>query len=324
MSARPVVIVTRRLPAAVEQAVAKDFEARLNPEDRPLSAQELQQALRSADGLLPTVTDKLTAEVLGAEPLRTKIIANFGVGFNNIDVQAAKARGVAVSNTPDVLTDATADIAMTLLLMVARRAGEGERHLRAGATRSTRPTHMLGRMVSGKTLGLIGMGRIARAVARRAHHGFGMRVLYTDPYPPPPDVAAGLGAEPRDTVEQVLAESDFVSLHCPATPETRHLMNAERLGRMKPGAYLINSARGDVVDEAALVQALQRGTIAGAGLDVFEHEPQVDPELLRMENVVLLPHLGSATEETRVAMGLRALENLQLFFSGAPLRDRVA
>jgi lactate dehydrogenase-like 2-hydroxyacid dehydrogenase len=324
MSARPVVIVTRRLPTAVEQAVAKDFEARLNPEDRPLTAQELQEALRSADGLLPTVTDKLTSEVLATEPLRTKIIANFGVGFNNIDVQAAKARGVAVSNTPDVLTDATADIAMTLLLMVARRAGEGERHVRAGAWTGWRPTHMLGRMVSGKTLGLIGMGRIARAVARRAHHGFGMRVLYTDPYPPPPDVAAALGAEPRDTVEQVLAESDFVSLHCPATPETRHLMNAERLGRMKPGAYLINSARGDVVDEAALVQALQRGTIAGAGLDVFEREPQVAPELLRLENVVLLPHLGSATEETRVAMGLRALENLRLFFSGAPLRDRVA
>jgi lactate dehydrogenase-like 2-hydroxyacid dehydrogenase len=324
MSARPVVVVTRRLPVAVEEAVAKAFEARLNREDRPLTAQELQDALRSADGLLPTVTDKLTADVLAAEPLRTKIIANFGVGFNNIDVQVAKARGVAVSNTPDVLTDATADIAMTLLLMVARRAGEGERHLRAGAWTGWRPTHMLGRMVSGKTLGLIGMGRIARAVARRAHHGFGMRVLYTDPYPPPPDVAAGLGAEPRDTVEEVLAESDFVSLHCPATPETRHLMNAERLGRMKPGAYLINSARGDVVDEAALVQALQRGTIAGAGLDVFEREPQVAPELVRMENVVLLPHLGSATEETRVAMGLRALENLRLFFSGAPLRDRVA
>jgi lactate dehydrogenase-like 2-hydroxyacid dehydrogenase len=324
MSARPVVVVTRRLPGAVEEAVAKDFDARLNRDDRPLTTQELQDALRSADGLLPTVTDKLTAEVLATEPLRTKIIANFGVGFNNIDVQAARARGVAVSNTPDVLTDATADIAMTLLLMVARRAGEGERHVRAGAWTGWRPTHMLGRMVSGKTLGLIGMGRIARAVARRAHHGFGMRVLYTDPYPPPPDVAAALGAEPRDTVEQVLAESDFVSLHCPATPETRHLMNAERLGRMKPSAYLINSARGDVVEEAALVQALRRGTIAGAALDVFEREPQVAPELLRLENVVLLPHLGSATEETRVAMGLRALENLRLFFSGAPLRDRVA
>jgi lactate dehydrogenase-like 2-hydroxyacid dehydrogenase len=324
MTARPVVVVTRRLPGAVEEAVAKNFDARFNRDDRPLTPQELQAALRAADGLLPTVTDKLTAEVLATEPLRTKIIANFGVGFNNIDVQAAKARGVAVSNTPDVLTDATADIAMTLLLMVARRAGEGERHVRAGAWSGWRPTHMLGRMVSGKTLGLIGMGRIARAVARRAHHGFGMRVLFTDPYPPPPDVAAALGAEPRETIEQVLAESDFVSLHCPATPETRHLMNAERLGRMQRGAYLINSARGDVVDETALVQALERGTIAGAGLDVFEREPQVSPELLQMENVVLLPHLGSATEETRVAMGLRALENLRLFFSGAPLRDRVA
>jgi lactate dehydrogenase-like 2-hydroxyacid dehydrogenase len=324
VSPRPVVVVTRRLPAAVEEAVAKDFDARLNRGDRPLTTGELQEALRSADGLLPTVTDQLTADVLAAEPLRTRIIANFGVGFNNIDVQAAKARGVAVSNTPDVLTDATADIAMTLLLMVARRAGEGERQVRAGAWTGWRPTHMLGRMVSGKTLGLIGMGRIARAVARRAHHGFGMRVIYSDPYPPPADVAEALGAEPRDSVDQVLAESDFVSLHCPATPETRHLMNAERLGRMKRGACLINSARGDVIDEAALVQALQRGTIAGAGLDVFEREPQVAAELLRMENVVLLPHLGSATEETRVAMGLRALENLRLFFSGAPLRDRVA
>ncbi|MGH7631796.1 MAG: 2-hydroxyacid dehydrogenase [Gemmatimonadales bacterium] len=324
MNGRPVVVVTRRLPAAVEQAVARDFDARLNRDDRPLTAAELQEALRSADGLLPTVTDKLTADVLAADPLRTKVVANFGVGFNNIDVRAAKARGIAVSNTPDVLTDATADIALTLLLMVARRAGEGERHVRAGAWTGWRPTHMLGRMVSGKTLGLIGMGRIARAVARRAHHGFGMRVLYTDPFPPPPEVAAELGAEARPSVDEVLAESDFVSLHCPATPETRHLMNAERLGRMKPGAYLINSARGDVVDESALVDALRAGRLAGAGLDVFEREPQVAAALLTMENVVLLPHLGSATEETRVAMGLRALENLRLFFSGAPLRDRVA
>jgi lactate dehydrogenase-like 2-hydroxyacid dehydrogenase len=324
VSPRPVVVVTRRLPAAVEEAVSKEFDARLNRDDRPLSAAELQEALRSADGLLPTVTDKLSADVLAADPLRTKIVANFGVGFNNIDVQAAKARGIAVSNTPDVLTDATADIAMTLLLIVERRAGEGERHVRAGAWTGWRPTHMLGRMVSGKTLGLIGMGRIARAVARRAHHGFGMRVIYTDPYPPPPEVARELGAEERGSIDAVLAESDFVSLHCPATPETRHLMNAERFGRMKPGAYLINSARGDVVDEAALVSALKGGRLAGAGLDVFEREPQVPAELLGMENVVLLPHLGSATEETRVAMGLRALENLRLFFSGAPLRDRVA
>ena len=321
---RPVVVVTRRLPAAVEQAVAKDFDARLNREDRPLSTAELQEALRTADALLPTVTDKITAEVLSAEPLRAKIIANFGVGFNNIDVAAAKARGLAVSNTPDVLTDATADLAMTLLLMVARRASEGERQVRAGHWTGWRPTHMLGRMVSGKTLGLIGMGRIARAVARRAHHGFGMRVLYTDPYPPPPEVAAELGAEQRASTEEVLAQSDFVSLHCPATPETRHLMNAVRLAKMKPSAYLINTARGDVVDEQALIEALTKGWLAGAGLDVFEREPQVSPALLAMENVVVLPHLGSATEETRVAMGMRALENLRLHFAGSPLRDRVA
>jgi len=321
---QPVVVVTRRLPAAVEAAVKREFDARLNREDRPLTTAELQEALRSADALLPTVTDKLTADVLSAEPLRVKMIANFGVGFNNIDVEAAKARGIAVSNTPDVLTDATADVAMTLILMIARRTGEGERHLRTGHWTGWRPTHMLGRMVSGKTLGLIGMGRIARAVAKRAHGGFGMRVLYTDPYPPPPDLAAALGAEQRGTIEEVLAQSDFVSLHCPATPETRHLMNNVRLAKMKPSAYLINTARGDVVDETALVEALQKGWIAGAGLDVFEREPQVAPALVAMENVVLLPHLGSATEETRVAMGLRALENLQLYFSGSPLRDRVA
>jgi lactate dehydrogenase-like 2-hydroxyacid dehydrogenase len=320
----PVVVVTRRLPGAVEEAVKREFDARLNREDRPLSSAELQEALRAADALLPTVSDKLTAEVLGAEPLRAKMIANFGVGFNNIDVEAAKARGIAVSNTPDVLTDATADLAFTLLLMIARRTGEGERHVRSSHWTGWRPTHMLGRMVSGKTLGLIGMGRIARAVAQRAHHGFGMRVLYTDPYPPPPDVAAALGAEQRATIEEVLAQSDFVSLHCPATPDTRHLMNSVRLAKMKPSACLINTARGDVVDEGALVEALQKGWIAGAGLDVFEREPQVTSALLGMENVVLLPHLGSATEETRVAMGMRALENLRLYFSGSPLRDRVA
>ncbi|HEY8107051.1 MAG TPA: D-glycerate dehydrogenase, partial [Gemmatimonadales bacterium] len=301
-----------------------DFDARLNREDRPLSAAELQEALRTADALLPTVTDKLTADVLSAEPLRAKMIANFGVGFNNIDVTAAKARGISVSNTPDVLTDATADLAMTLLLMVGRRAGEGERHVRAGHWTGWRPTHMLGRMVSGKTLGLIGMGRIARAVARRAHHGFGMRVLYTDPYPPPPEVAKELGAEQRATIEEVLSQSDFVSLHCPATPETRHLMSGVRLAKMKPSAYLINTARGDVVDEQALIEALTKGWLAGAALDVFEREPQVSAALLAMENVVLLPHLGSATEETRVAMGMRALENLRLHFAGSPLRDRVA
>ena len=323
MSAKPAVVVTRRLPEPVERELVRDFDATLNPEDRPLGPDGLRRALQTADAVLCTVTDRLTADVLAVEPRRARLLANFGVGFNHIDVEAAKARGLAVSNTPDVLTDATADLAMTLLLCVTRRAGEGERHLRSGAWTGWRPTHMLGTQVSGKTLGLVGMGRIARAVAQRAHHGFGLRVIFHDPYPPAPEVARSLGAEPRERLEQVLEEADFVSLHCPATPETRHLMNAERLALLKPGAYLINTARGDVVDEAALVAALRGGRLAGAGLDVFEREPEVSSELLALENVVLLPHLGSATRETRVAMGLRALENLRLFFQGAPLRDKV-
>jgi lactate dehydrogenase-like 2-hydroxyacid dehydrogenase len=323
VTARPKVVVTRRLPQPVEEELCRDFDARLNADDRPLGPDGLQDALRTSDALLCTVTDKMTADVLSADPLRARMLANFGVGFNHIDTAAAKARGLAVSNTPDVLTEATADIAITLLLMVSRRAGEGERHVRAGAWTGWRPTHLLGTQVSGKVLGLVGMGRIARAVARRAHHGFGMRVIFHDPYPPSPEEAAALGAEPRSSLEQVLEEADFVSLHCPAMPETRHLMNRERLARMRRSAFLINTARGDVVEEAALVEALKKGTIAGAGLDVYEAEPKVTPALLSMENVVLLPHLGSATEETRVAMGMRALENLRLFFSGAPLRDRV-
>jgi lactate dehydrogenase-like 2-hydroxyacid dehydrogenase len=323
VSGRPTVVVTRRLPEPVHEALTRTFDARLNPDDRPLSAAELQAALRDADALLTTVTDKVTADVLSVEPRRAGLVANFGVGFNNIDIQAAKARGVSVSNTPDVLTDATADLAMTLLLMTARRAGEGERHLRGGQWTGWRPTHMLGTHVTGKTLGMIGMGRIARAVAQRAHHGFGMKVIFHDPFPPSADVAGSLGAEPRATLEDVLREADFVSLHCPATPETRHLMNQERFGLMRSDAFLINTARGDVVDEAALVQALEQKTIAGAGLDVFEKEPQVTQALVAMDNVVLLPHLGSATRETRVAMGMRAFENLQRFFSGQPLLDRV-
>jgi lactate dehydrogenase-like 2-hydroxyacid dehydrogenase len=323
VSARPKVVVTRRLPQSVEELVRRDFDAKLNQDDHALGADGLQEALRSADALLCTVTDRLTADVLSADPLRAKMLANFGVGFNHIDTAAAKARGLAVSNTPDVLTEATADIAMTLLLMVSRRTGEGERHVRAGAWTGWRPTHLLGTQVSGKTLGLVGMGRIARAVAKRAHHGFGMRVIFHDPFPPSPAEAAALGAEPRSSLEQVLEEADFVSLHCPAMPETRHLMNRDRLARMRRSAFLVNTARGDVVDEAALVEALKKGTIAGAGLDVYEQEPRVSPDLLVMENVVLLPHLGSATQETRIAMGMRALENLRLFFSGAPLRDRV-
>jgi len=324
VSGRPRVVVTRQLPAAVEEQLAREFDAQLNRDDHPFSATELQDALRTADAVLPTVTDKLTADVLSAEPLRAKILANYGVGFNHIDLAAAKARRLVVTNTPDVLTDDTADDAIMLMLMVARRAGEGERHVRSRAWTGWRPTHMVGTKVSGKTFGMVGMGRIARAAARRARLGFGMRVLFHDPYPPPPELVAELALEAGPSVEDVIREADFLSLHCPATPETRHLMDARRLALMKPTAFLINTARGDVVDEAALIAALKAGTIAGAGLDVYEREPVVSPELLTMENVVLLPHLGSATRETRVAMGVRTLDNLRAFFSGATPRDRVA
>jgi len=320
---RPTVVVTRRLPAPVEQRLAQEFDARVNQDDHSFTTAELREALRGADALVPTVSDRITAQTLAVEPLRARILANFGVGYNHIDVAAAKARGLVVTNTPDVLTDDTADDAIMLMLMVARRAGEGERHVRSGTWTGWRPTHMLGTKVSGKTLGLIGLGRIGRAVARRARQGFGMRVVFHDPYPPPANVVADLAAEPKATVEDVLREADFVSLHSPATPETRHLMNAERLALMRPTAFLINTARGDIVDEAALVAALERRQIAGAALDVYEQEPHVTPALLTMENVVLLPHLGSATQETRVAMGMRALDNLAAFFAGSAPRDRV-
>ena len=321
---RPTVVVTRRLPGPVEDQLRRDFDARLSVDDHAFSATELSDALRTADALVPTVTDRLTAQVLGVEPLKARIIANYGVGYNNIDTAVAKARGVVVTNTPDVLTDDTADDAILLMLMVARRAGEGEREMRSRAWTGWRPTHLLGTRVSGKTLGVIGLGRIGRAVAHRARHGFGMRVIFHDPYPPPPAVVAELEAEPRPSVDDVLREADFVSLHSPATPDTHHLIDARRLALMKRSAFLINNARGDIVDEAALVAALKQGTIAGAGLDVFEREPTVSPELLTMDNVVLLPHVGSATHESRVAMGLRALDNLKAFFAGESPRDRVA
>lgn len=317
-------MVTRRLPPAVEDVLVREWDAKLNTEDRPLDAAGLKRALGACDALLCTVTDRITSDVLAAEPLAARILANFGVGFNHIDLAAAKARNLVVTNTPDVLTEDTADDAVMLMLMVARRAGEGERHVRSRAWTGWRPTHMLGTKVSGKILGLVGMGRIARAVAQRAHFGFGMRIVFHDPYPPPPELVKQLGAEARGSVDEVIREADFVSLHCPATPETRHLIDARRLSLMRRGAFLINTARGDVVDEAALVAALKAGAIKGAALDVYEREPTVTPDLLTLENVVLLPHLGSATEETRVAMGMRTIENLRAFFGGTPPRDRVA
>jgi lactate dehydrogenase-like 2-hydroxyacid dehydrogenase len=324
MTAQPRVIVTRRLPAAVEASLRERFDVALSPLDAPTTAEELQRALGQADGILSTVTDRFTAEVLAAYPLRTRIIANFGVGYDNIDLAAAQAHDIVVTNTPEVLTDCTADLAMLLILMVMRRAAEGEREVRNGRWSGWRPTHMMGQRVTGKTLGLVGMGRIARAVAHRAHHGFRMRVLCYDPSPPSPVELAALGAEPRATLEALLAESDVVSLHCASTPATRGMINDARLAQMQRGAFLINTARGEIVVDDALVAALRSGHLAGAGLDVYRREPQVDRRYLEMENVVLLPHLGSATKETREAMGLRAVENLAVFFDGRPVPDRVA
>src|SRR5688572_15842910 len=267
---RPIVHVTRRLPQAVELELAADFDVRLNLADTPADARELSAALREADALLCTVTDRIDTQVLGAEPLRARILANFGVGHDHIDVAETTRRGLTVTNTPGVLTDATADLAIALMLMVARRAGEGERELRAGRWTGWRPTHMMGRSLTGRTVGIVGMGRIGRAVARRAQSGFGMRVLFHTRS----DVdLAGLSAERCDRLEALLEASDFVSLHVPATSGTRHLIDAARLARMRRSAYLINTARGDVVDEFALAAALRDGTIAGAGLDVYEREP---------------------------------------------------
>jgi lactate dehydrogenase-like 2-hydroxyacid dehydrogenase len=319
---RPVVRVTRRLPREVEEGLSDRFDARLNADDHPLTQEELHAALRHADALLCTVTDRIDAAVIGAPPIRCRLLANFGVGFNHVDLPAARAAGIAVSNTPGVLTEATADLTIALMLAVARRTGEGERLVRSGRWTGWNPTQLMGQMVSGRTLGIVGFGRIGQAVARRASHGFGMRVLFATPHPPPAGLAATLGAA-ACSLDALVGESDFVSLHCPATPATRHLVNASRLGRMRPGAFLINTARGDIVDEIALVNALRERTIAGAALDVYEGEPAVPAELRAMENVVLLPHLGSATEETRVAMGLRALANLAAFFGNGELPDRV-
>lgn len=320
---KPKVIVTRKWPAEAEAKLEEHFDVVLNRDDHPMNADELKDALRNADAVCPTVSDKITADVLNAEPLRCKILGNFGVGFNHIDIKAAKERGIIVTNTPEVLTDCTADIAMTLLLMVARRAGEGERHVRNKQWTGWRPTHMLGTKVTGKVLGLIGFGRIAQAVAHRAHFGFGMRIMFHDPFPPPGEVINRYGAIQCSTPEEVLSQADFVSLHCPGGESTHHLLNAQRIACMRPHAFLINTARGDVVDEQALVDALKAGKIAGAAMDVYEFEPRVTGELLGMENVVLFPHLGSASRETRVAMGLRAFTNIKAFFDGKAIPDRV-
>ena len=318
-------MVTRRLPEQVEAAIAERYDARFNSTDIAFTAEQMVQALRSADIVLCTVTDKSRAEMFDA-PVQTRLLANFGVGVNHIDRDAARRAGLMMSNTPDVLTDDTADIALALILMTMRRLGEGERHVRNGEWSGWRPTHMMGRSPHGKTLGIIGYGRIGRALARQAASALGMHVIYYAPRDVVIDDLATAGpstAERVTTIEALLQRADVVSLHCPSTPETRHLINAERLTLMGPTSYLVNTARGDIVDEQALASALRSGTIAGAGLDVYEWEPAVVAELLGLENVVLLPHMGSGTIETRSAMGMRALANIDAWVDGQRPPDLV-
>jgi lactate dehydrogenase-like 2-hydroxyacid dehydrogenase len=322
--ARPRVFVVRRLPAAVEAQLRERYDAELNPTDQTYPLERLVAAARDFDAIVPTVVDDVPAAVFETDPLRMRVVANYGVGFDRIDLAAAKKRGVVVTNTPGVLTEDTADLAMMLILAAARRASEGERQLRAGEWEGWRPTHMLGTRVTGATLGIVGYGRIGAAVAKRAYRGFGMRVAYVSSREPDARLVADAMARRCESLDELLAMSDFVSLHVPARSETRRMLDARRIGLMRHGAILVNTARGDLVDEAALVQALESGALSAAGLDVFEREPFVSERLLGLRNVVLLPHLGSATTASRVAMGERVLANLDAFFRGEPPPDRVA
>ena len=315
----PSLFISRPLPEPVIAQARSRFDVTVRAETTPLTADEITRALADYDAMLPTLGDILSAKYFAKTP-RCKILANFGVGYNHIDVAAARAAGIEVTNTPGAVTDATADIALTLMLMTCRRAGEGERLLRAGQWPGWHPTQLLGMHLGGKTLGIIGMGRIGKAIAKRAQAAFGMEVVF---YNRSRVADMPVPARQLDTLEQVAAQADVLVLAVPATPQTHHLLNADLLAAMKPTAYLINIARGDVVDETALINALQTGQIAGAGLDVYEFEPAVPAELIAMENVTLLPHLGTAALEVRTDMGLMAVANLTAFADGKPLPNPV-
>jgi lactate dehydrogenase-like 2-hydroxyacid dehydrogenase len=316
------ILLTRVWPERVVAHLSARYDVAMDAHDRPLDREALIAAMRTFDALCPTVSDRIDAGILETPDATVRIVANYGVGYEHIDTAAAQRAGLVVSNTPDVLTAATAELALLLMLMTSRRAGEGERELRADTWTGWRPTHLMGASLSGKVLGLVGFGRIAQATARLARNALGMRVAYHSRrnVAAPSDLA---GAEYHAALDTLLAAADVVSLHCPGGAGTRHLMNASRIALLKPSAFLINTARGSIVDEEALAAALQEKRIAGAGLDVYEREPQIHPALRACENAVLLPHLGSATEETRVAMGLRAAANLDAFFDGKPVPDRV-
>ncbi|WP_208348107.1 2-hydroxyacid dehydrogenase [Pseudaestuariivita rosea] len=311
-------LVTRHLPDDVLNAIPDAFDVTVRENQTPMDCTEAAQALQTYDAILPTLGDDFGAETFRTPDITCRILANFGVGYNHIDVAAAEQAGVAVTNTPGAVTDATADIALTLMLMSCRRAGEGERLVRAGEWSGWHPTQMLGLHMSGKVLGIIGMGRIGQAIAKRAHLGFGMQVVFFN-RSPKPDAIGQQMAE----IDDVLKKADIVVIAVPATPETHHLISAAQLAAMKPTGHLINVARGDIVDQSALITALKTGQIAGAGLDVYEFEPEVPDDLRQMENVVLLPHLGTAALEVRIQMGLMAVENLAAYLAGDPLPNKV-
>ena len=321
MARKPAVLVTRKLPEAVHDRLKRDYEPRLNLEDHLYSGEDLARLAAGADALLPCPTDKLTAAVIEKLPASIRIIATFSVGYEHIDTAAAKARGIVVTNTPDVLTDATADITLLLLLGAARRAHEGERMVREAAWSSWAPTGMLGTHVTGKRLGIFGMGRIGRAVAQRAR-GFDMQIHYSNRRRLPLDQEQG--AIFHETAEAMLPHCDFLSINCPASAQTYHWLNAERINLLPKGAIVINTARGTIVDDEALIAALKSGHLAAAGLDVFENEPKMNPNYRPLANTFLLPHLGSATVDTRNGMGFRAIDNLDAYFAGKTPPDRVA
>ena len=319
---KPVVFLTRRLPESTETRMRELFDAHLRDHDTPLSHAELCAAVQSADVLVPTVTDRIDADVIAAAGDQLKLITSFGTGVDHIDLAAAKARGITVTNTPGVLTEDTADVAMALMLAVPRRIAEGNQVARSGEWTGWSPTGMLGHRINGKRLGIIGMGRIGTAVARRAR-GFGLSIHYHNRKPVHPETEAELEATYWDSLDQMLGRVDIVSVNCPHTPATNHLLTRELLSMMQPSAYLVNTSRGEVIDEAALADLLADRQIAGAGLDVYEDEPRITTALVSLPNVVLLPHIGSATIEGRLEMGDKVIINIQTFWDGHTPRDRV-
>ncbi|MGA2636666.1 2-hydroxyacid dehydrogenase [Methylocella sp.] len=322
---KPLVIVTRKLPDVVETRMCELFDARLNIDDKAMSRSELAAALAAAAVLVPTVTDRIDAELIGVAGEQLKLIANFGNGVDNIDVAAATSRGIAITNTPGVLTEDTADMTMALILAVARRIVEGAKVIPAAEWTGWSPTWMLGRRITGKRLGIVGMGRIGQALARRAK-AFGLQIHYHNRRHVAAAIEEALEATYWESLDQMLARMDIVSVNCPHTPATYHLLSARRLKYLRPHAILVNTARGEIIDEAALTKMLEAGELAGAGLDVFEHEPAVSPKLVRLAaagKVTLLPHMGSATTEGRIDMGDKVIVNVKMFMDGHRPPDRI-